>query len=162
MKTTVNELISAFHDSISRLIEPLQRVRLLDEKLSGYDGTDAIFETLFREIVENSIRWSLPEAERDEFVIPVYGMHLKDYTDTSYIRVEVRSAGVDPDKELLFIQFVPSDVNKKRLLTVEVSEVDKNGVALVTRQYPFEGCRFVCGYKDKGTIKILDQINVSL
>lgn len=162
MKTTVNELMLAFHNSVNRLIDPLQQVRLLDEHLSGYDGSDAIFQALYREIVENSIRWSLPEAQREAFALPEYGMHLKGYTNNSYIRVEPKSGDSSSSKEFVFVQFVPQESKHKAFSMVEVSEVNQKGVVLKTELFPFEECHFLCLCDVKGGTKMLDQIDVSV
>lgn len=83
--TSITELIMIFRDSLISLIPILQRAKITVGIDQGYDAWDDISETLFNNIVVESIRWALPENEMLDFKLSRYEMTYEDYFNISFI-----------------------------------------------------------------------------
>lgn len=159
IQTTINEIVSIFNESLEALVPSLVKARLVDLSLEGYDGWDAIVEALFKAIVEDSIRWSLPSDEMEKFSLPRYGFDPESISDKSYLRVV--SSGVDEiGSSFCFIEFTSSPKFSGAPKLVTARELAKTGELGEFRVLSFEKCIFSCSYFFNGSRKEIDFIVV--
>ena len=88
--TTVTELVLVFRDALAALAPVLARAHIRAAELDAYDDWDEIAESLYRNIVERSIRWGVPGAR--EVALPRYATMYDDYSARPYIGVGAANA----------------------------------------------------------------------
>ena len=103
IETSIHILMDVAREGMERVAGPLGRVGLVDDRFAGYDGWDRIAESIFEEVVAESIRWSLTDSEREAFQFPRYAFRYEDLNGFSFIKV--KRAGEESDSTSVFVEF---------------------------------------------------------
>ena len=85
-ETSVDEVMRTFHGALVSLLPYLRAVRIPIGVHVGTDSWDEIMETLYRQMVEETLRYGLPLDQAADFSLPTY--------ETAYT----------PDSHMSFIQ----------------------------------------------------------
>lgn len=162
-ETSVEELVLIFRDALMKLIPELRRARIPVESVPGVDAWDEISEGLFRHIVVEAIRASLPEREMEDLRLPQYEMEYEDYREFSFIEVVPKSQPGEACR-FAFHSFAIAAQGDVDLSTVRCRAVDERG-AIVDNQLlslPVSQVHFRCCYRRPRMIIELDKLEVVL
>lgn len=121
-QTTVDRLLLVFRDALRALVPHVERVRIEWRDGAAYDDWDEIAQTLYEKIVVASLRWSMPEEEREHCELPEYNTSYATYAGKTVIIVSGSR-----DERLVFHSFATeTDPFDK----VRACKVDRGGRAL--------------------------------
>ncbi|MBX3017157.1 MAG: hypothetical protein KF767_04660 [Bdellovibrionaceae bacterium] len=110
-ETSVHALMEVACDCLESVAKPMGQVGLVDDRFSGYDGWDRIADSIFEEVVAESIRWSLKESEHEEFKLLKYAFRYEEREEFSFIRV--RRENEISSSMLAFTEFTSKNGNYK-------------------------------------------------
>jgi hypothetical protein len=114
--TTVTQLVLVFRDALRALVPHMEKAKIEWQDESAYDDWDEIAQTLYEKIVVASLRWAIPEDERERCQLPAYNTMYPSYAGKTVIVV---NRGVGPER-LVFHSFttIEEPFDKVRACTV--------------------------------------------
>ena len=134
--TSVDDLMRIFRDALVAILPSLERAKIHWHKSDAYDQWDHIAETLFQEIVVDTIRWGVNDFEAK---VPRYDFTYSDYSAFSFASVSRRGT-VEAGNLLAFLNFDPND---DTFSVVRCLEVDQNGIVGRPCRVPLDEAFFV-------------------
>jgi len=140
-RTSVNELIALFRDSILALLPSLQKAQIPWRDIDAYDQWDEISETLYKVLVLDAIQWALNDHEMN---VPRYGFKIDDYSSRSFIGVR-SPAGERTAFQLLDANNDRFDMVACRELTADFRIVEGDALYVPLSQCDFSFQHFVSG-----------------
>lgn len=146
-KTTINSLFDNFYRAIGSLLPYLQKAQIAYGIPEGYDAWESISENLYRHLIVEVIRSSLPNEERDYFELPRYEIMYENYREMSLIFVRCKKRF---DKPCVFrnFSFKNKDLNGIDCVVIDNEYkplVGNNGIYLLD----FKDADFSLYYKSK-------------
>lgn len=84
---TVTDVLLNFRAALLAIVPAVEHVGIPWKRPDSYDEWDAIASTLFKSLVVEVLRWSLPGCSGDTFRVPLYDQLAPDYSDTSTVEV---------------------------------------------------------------------------
>lgn len=87
LKTNVANLIHIFRNSLVALIPYLEQAHIPWREPDSYDEWDEIAQVLYKNIVIQSIKWSLSDHQVESLLVPDYGMSYENYSMMSFVEV---------------------------------------------------------------------------
>lgn len=161
--TSVSELMATFREILWSIVPHLETVRIPIGVYPGVDSWDEISETLFRHVVIEAIRASLPVEEMDAFRVPAYETDYENYEGMSFIEVLPKDR-ITPGNHIIFHSFLVSDSGGKQFSEVKCKLIDAEGrlVSDAVEILPFEKTEFRCYYRRGDSVRFLDRLRVIL
>lgn len=145
-RTSVNELVGTFKEAATSLLPSLRSVRIPTGVHVGTDAWEEITEPLFKHIVVESIRWSLPEPQIEEFEMPRYEMTYDSYDRFSGL-IEViaweLNAGPEIDR-FVFHSLKPGSEGTNLDVVVAFPVSQDSAVSERPVEVPYSHCKFRC------------------
>lgn len=165
-QTTVDELLRSFLQALNSLIPTLQRARILDESLVGYDDWARVTDVLYRVLVVEPIRSSLGTLSEARFDLPMYDTEYESYEDFSLIRVAKleNNHQVDMQRDCFFMRFLSSDMQENEFTFVETFQLDAKHQLIETSfaRQAVADCYFTAVVPTSKGWEILDTITVKM
>lgn len=121
--TTVDQLMLIFRDALRVLAPHIERARIEWRDGSAYDDWDEIAQVLYEKIVVVSVKWAIPEDEREGCHFPDYNMTYESYADRTVIVVNRELSG----ERLVFHSFT---TDKEPFDKARACRVDRVGRVL--------------------------------
>src|SRR5262245_47287342 len=92
---TVNDAIENLRSALRALVPFVERAGIGWRREDAYDEWDEIVASVFKGLVHEPLRWTLPESERERFDLPPYDLLLDRYATRTVIEVTASgSAGL--------------------------------------------------------------------
>ena len=161
--TTVNELILRYKEMLVALIPHLHSVHIPIGASAGSHQWDEIAEVIYKNVVVDSIRYSLNDIARETFDLAVYEMIYEDYRNISFIEIYTNNL-VHEEEKLAFHSFdfsydaIVTEVYVKGI----VLNSDYTKKAFLNQRLKLEDCYFKCQVLVGETRNELDHITVEL
>jgi hypothetical protein len=157
LHTSLDKQMDFLKSSLNSLIPILMEAKLVDADLVGYDGWDLISESLFKAIVEDTIRWSLPESKLSDFNLPKYGFELQSYQQTNFIKVSFKN-GAERNKAFAFVGFGPGQ--NGAIEFAKVFEIGEKGRVIASSVIPCGEATYSCQIYVNGKVESLTELVV--
>lgn len=84
---TITAVLLNFRAALLGLLPMVERVGIPWQRANAYDEWDAITSVLFRKLVQEVLRWHLPEDKQADFQLPEYDLLLPTYAGLSMLEV---------------------------------------------------------------------------
>lgn len=84
---TVTSVLLNFRNALLVLLPMVERVEIPWKRVDAYDEWDAITSVLFNKLVQEVLRWHLPEDNQADFNLPEYDLLLSTYAGLATLEV---------------------------------------------------------------------------
>jgi hypothetical protein len=152
-RTSIDELIRLFGDAIRALVPIAERAHMAWKEPDAYDDWDQICEAIYRSIVIGSIEFT--EGIGTFLPVPDYDRRINSYEKNSFI------GDMNSKDEVAFVCFetktAPFDMCLFAVLDRDLKVVGNKRVATADVKF-----NFVCRDRDRGTLKLIERLTVSL
>lgn len=149
---TVNDCLVNFRGALRSLLPFAERAAVTWRQEDAYDVWDEIAASVFRGLVQEPLRWEMPESERERFELPPYDLLLEQYTTPTSLELEINDRAGRRIFNALRTQREPFDLCECRV-------VDEVGVptSAELEWHPLESVRFLLRHRmEDGRILRLD------
>lgn len=152
--TSINELIHIFRDGLITLIPFLEKSTInWQNEEANYDW-DIVTTALFKAIVISPIEYAKELDYSNCKELRKFGIKDKDYSDQSFIKVQ----NIETNELNALLDFKTKDSYFDYLI---IDKLDKKTLTMKeSLTIPFSECKFVLALNNKGSIKIIDEIDV--
>ncbi|MBB5235774.1 hypothetical protein [Deinococcus budaensis] len=156
--TTVTELMNLFRESLIALIPVMERSHIPWREPDSYDDWGSIQEALYRNIVENTIRWGLPDPPQ-AIDLPPLSRLKSSYANLDWIEVVPGSSS--GDTTLIFVGF---STHSRPFDHVDIWRVDQDGVPQgEVESLPLSEVRFHFSWRGNGDVRsVVERLDVLL
>ncbi len=134
---TVGGAFRNFRSALGELVPYAERAAIGWRREDAYDEWDEIASSLYKGLVQEPLRWQLPESERESFELPPYDLLLKRYTTHSVVEVVVPGATGTRIFHAFATRHTPFDICECRL-------IEETGIPIrpELEELPFESVGF--------------------
>jgi hypothetical protein len=151
--TSIDELVRLFGDAIRALIPIAERAHMAWKEPDAYDDWDQICEAIYRSIVIGSIEFA--EGMGTSLPVPDYDRRIKSYDKSSFI------SDANSKDAAAFVCFetekTPFDMCLFAVFDRDLNVVGNKRTATADVKF-----NFVCRDRNRGTLKLIERLTVSL
>ena len=165
--TTVDALVRNFLSALNASVPSMRAARILDDDLTGLDDWERLCDTLYRLLVIEPIRASLPKPAQAVFDLPSYETQYESLEDFSLIQVTPPGKAAPPRQiagTAVFFRFLPGNEQTGRFDLVETVRVNEG---LTIEETSWETARaeevyFTCLVPERQGWRLLDHVQVEM